>query len=113
MRNFHPRKCKTLTIFFWDKNSVEWGVQTLVFASLSGSLTTIQKGLFPMHLLLKKITEVNLKKIWEWRKNNIKESEKEIQSETECDSSKTCYCIQVYISRKVSTSIFYESSPEN
>ena len=35
------------------------------------SLTTIKKGLFPMLLLLKKIIEVNLKKILEWRKNNI------------------------------------------
>ena len=79
------------------------------------SLTTIKKGLFPMLLLLKKIIEVNLKKILEWIKNNIEESEEEIHSEleTECSSSKTCYCIKVYISSKVSSTVIYESSPAN
>ena len=77
------------------------------------SLTTIKKGLFPMLLLLKKIIEVNLKKILEWRKNNIEESEEEIHSETECSSSKTCYCIKVYISSKVSSLMIYESNPAN
>ena len=77
------------------------------------SLTTIKKGLFPMLLLLKKIIEVNLKKILEWRKNNIEESEEEIHSETECSSSKTCYCIKVNISSKVSSLMIYESNPVN
>ena len=77
------------------------------------SLTTIKKGLFPMLLLLKKIIEVNLKKILEWRKNNIEESDEEIHSETECSSSKTCYCIKVYISNKVSSTMIYESNSAN
>ena len=68
-------------------------------------LATIQKGLFPTHLLLKKITEVNLKRVKEWRKTNFEESEEEIQSETKCSSDKTCYCIKVYISRKVSSAM--------